>query len=67
MAETELLVLSRQCLSRRIPDAETLEKNIAIWECERNTAQATIDWQFTTADARIKQKRLYPQTRLHEH
>ena len=63
MAETELSTLSRQCLSRSIPNAETLEKNIAIWECERNTAQVTIDWQFTTADARIKLKRLYPQIR----
>jgi hypothetical protein len=60
MAETELSVLSRQCLSRRIPDADTLEKNIAAWERERNAAHETIDWQFTTADARIKLKRLYP-------
>lgn len=63
MAETELSVLSRQCLSRRIPDAETLQRNIAIWERERNEAQVTIEWQFTTADARIKLKRLYPQMR----
>ena len=63
MAETELSVLSRQCISRRIPDADTLERNIAIWERDRNAAQVTIDWQFTTADARIKLKRLYPQIR----
>jgi transposase len=63
MAETELSVLSRQCLSRRIPDAETLERNIAVWERKRNATQITIDWQFTTADARIKLKRLYPQIR----
>ena len=63
IAEIELSVLSRQCLSRRIPDAETLERNIATWERKRNAAQVTIDWQFTTANARIKLKRLYPQIR----
>lgn len=60
MAETELSVLSRQCLSRRISDAETLTENIALWEHKRNTAKTTIDWQFTTDDARIKLRRLYP-------
>jgi hypothetical protein len=60
MAETELSVLSRQCLSRRISDADTLIKNIAVWEHKRNTARTTIDWQFTTDDARIKLRRLYP-------
>ena len=63
IAEIELSVLSRQCLSRRIADAGTLEKKAAIWERERNSAQVTIDWQFTTADARIKLKRLYPEIR----
>lgn len=61
MAEIELSALSRQCLSRRIPDADTLQQNITAWERERNAAQVTIDWQFTTQDARIKLKRLYPQ------
>jgi hypothetical protein len=63
IAEIELSVLSRQCLSRRVADASTLEKKVDIWERERNSAQVTVDWQFTTADARIKLKRLYPQIR----
>jgi DDE superfamily endonuclease len=60
MAETELSVLSRQCLDRRIPDRETLASETTAWMHERNMAQTTIDWRFTTADARIKLKRLYP-------
>ena len=62
IAEIELSVLSRQCLARRISDAAKLSAEIAAWESRRNNAQATIDWQFTTADARIKLKRLYPVT-----
>ena len=61
MAESELAVLTRQCLSRRIPDKPTLEKEVAAWAHHRNTHHAKADWQFTTADARIKLKRLYPQ------
>lgn len=60
MAECELSVLARQCLDRRIPDPQTLTAEIAAWETARNAAQVTIDWQFTTDDARIKLKRLYP-------
>jgi DDE superfamily endonuclease len=60
MAETELSVLSRQCLNRRIDNREQMTAEIAVWECRRNAAQSKIDWQFTTADARIKLKRLYP-------
>ena len=60
MAEIELSVLSRQCLDRRIPDAASLQSEVAAWEAARNTAQPTIDWRFTTADARIKLKHLYP-------
>ena len=60
MAEIELSVLGRQCLSQRIPDHATLEREVAAWEKARNAAQATIDWRFTTADARIKLKHLYP-------
>ena len=60
MAEIELSVLSRQCLDRRIPDKATLEQEVAAWEHDRNTAGGTVDWRFTTADARIKLKRLYP-------
>lgn len=60
MAETELSVLSRQCLDRRIDNREQMAGEIAVWEHQRNTAESKIDWQFTTADARIKLKRLYP-------
>jgi len=60
MAETELSVLSRQCLDRRIDSKGILAREIAAWEKKRNTACTTIDWRFTTADARIKLKRLYP-------
>ena len=60
MAESELSVLSRQCLDRRIPDHDTLVREVVAWEAARNARQCTIDWRFTTADARIKLKRLYP-------
>jgi transposase len=60
MAETELSVMTKQCLRRRIPDKPTLVHEVAAWESSRNTAQCRVDWRFTTADARIKLKRLYP-------
>jgi DDE superfamily endonuclease len=60
MAEIELSALSRQCLDRRVPDAATLEAAVAAWTERRNAAGGSIDWRFTTADARIKLKRLYP-------
>jgi transposase len=60
IAEIELSVLSRQCLDGRIPDRETLEREVAAWEAERNGLGGTVDWRFTTEDARIKLKRLYP-------
>ena len=60
MAEIELSVLARECLDRRIPDKVTLIKEVAAWETRRNQSDRTVDWQFTTADARIKLKRLYP-------
>ena len=60
MAEIELSVLSRQCLNRRIPDQDTLRKEIKAWETKRNESKTTMDWRFTTEDARIKLKRLYP-------
>jgi DDE superfamily endonuclease len=63
MAEIELSVLSRQCLNRRMADKETLTTEVAAWEKQRNSLTATIDWQFTTADARIKLRRLYPEIR----
>lgn len=64
MAEIELSVLSRQCLDRRLPDQATLRCETAAWVARRNTAKATIDWQFTLADARIKLKKLYPVLKL---
>jgi hypothetical protein len=60
MAESELSAVSTQCLDRRIPDKQTLIKEVAAWEKARNKNQTKADWQFTTADARIKLKRLYP-------
>jgi hypothetical protein len=60
MAEIELSVLSRQCLERRVPDFETLERETYAWQDRRDAAGITIDWRFTTGDARIKLKRLYP-------
>jgi hypothetical protein len=60
MAETELSVLSRQCLDRRIPDRDSLVQEVTSWMHDRNVQESTIDWRFTTADSRIKLKRLYP-------
>jgi transposase len=60
MAETELSVMTKQCLRRRIPDKPTLVAEVAAWEGSRNNARCRIDWRFTTANARIKLKRLYP-------
>lgn len=60
MAETELSILSRQCLDRRIESQELMGQDVGIWEKNRNAACARINWQFTTTDARIKLKRLYP-------
>lgn len=60
MAETELSVLSRQCLDRRIESKDIMTQEVATWEKERNQACTKIDWRFTTADARVKLKRLYP-------
>ena len=60
MAEIELSVLGRQCLNRRIPDKGTLSSEVNAWEEERNVKVVKVDWRFTTADARIKLKRLYP-------
>jgi hypothetical protein len=62
MAEIELSVLNHQCLSRRIPNKETLSIEVSAWERLRNNVKAQIDWQFKTEDARIKLKRFYPIT-----
>ena len=60
MAEVELSVLSSQCLDRRIPNMRTLADEIAAWHADRNNNHTKADWQFTTTNARIKLKRLYP-------
>lgn len=60
MAEIELGILARQCLNRRLPDKATLSAKVAAWQHRRNTSQAKVNWRFTTEDARIKLKRLYP-------
>ena len=64
MAETELSVLATQCLDRRIPDPTTLAQEVAAWEHQRNTAHSRVHWRFTTPDARIKLRRLYPSIQL---
>ena len=60
MAEIELSVLSRQCLHGFLPSKDFLKSETVAWETERNAQQATVDWRFTTEDARIKLKKLYP-------
>ena len=60
MAEIEFSVLSRQCLDRRIPDEKTLKQELAALEDQRNRAGATVNWQFTSENARVKLKRIYP-------
>jgi len=64
IAEIELSVLTKQCLDRRIPDMEKLQAETKAWEQDRNARQKGVDWQFTTQDARIKLKRLYPQIQM---
>jgi len=61
VAEIELSALTRQCLDRRIPDSEILRQETQVWHQQRNDDQKGVNWQFTTADARIRLKRLYPQ------
>jgi hypothetical protein len=60
IAEIELSVLQTQCLNRRIPDIETMRRETSAWEVDRNQRANKTDWRFSTADARIKLKRLYP-------
>ena len=60
MAEIEIGVMARQCLDRRIPEQNVLRGEVAAWERERNRDGIRVDWRFTTADARIKLKSLYP-------
>lgn len=60
IAEIELNVMTRQCLSRRIAEIGLLRKELAAWETERNTVATKVNWQFRTSDARIKLSSLYP-------
>ena len=60
MAEIELGILGRQCLDRRIDNAEALTREVAAWEAQRNAAEVKVDWRFTTDDARKRLKKLYP-------
>ena len=60
LAAIALGVLAGQCLDRRLPDQATLAPEVAAWQADRNAATTTIKWRFTTADARIKLKHLYP-------
>jgi hypothetical protein len=64
IAEIELKALSMQCLDRRIKSREILTQEVSVWESERNKAVIGVDWQFTTDDARIRLKRLYPTINL---
>ncbi len=63
MAEIELSVLARQCLAGRIPTLEQAQHQVATWQEQRDQMQATIDWRFSSADARIKLKHLYPRVK----
>ncbi len=63
VAESELSALTRQCLDRRIPERHTVAEEAQAWSDERNTKQIGVDWQFTTDDARIKLRRLYPKVK----
>ena len=64
MAEIELSVLSRQCLDRRIPDEATLADEVLAWVDQRNALAVKVQWQFTTVDARIKLRSLYPKIHI---
>lgn len=64
MAEIELSVLARQCLDRRLPDIETIYQEVQAWQDQRNSQVVKVQWQFTTADARIKLKHLYPRIQV---
>jgi hypothetical protein len=64
IAECELSAFSRQYLAQRVPDAESLAKKAKTWEQERNQRQQGVNWRFTTANARIKLKRLYPEVQM---
>ena len=64
MAEIEINVMESQCLDRRIDNIETVRSEVAAWQARRDNLHAKVNWQFTTKDARVKLKRLYPTTTL---
>ena len=64
MAEIELSALVRQCLNRRIPDEDTLDAEVQAWAKQRNNSVVKVHWRFTTADARVKLKHLYPKIQV---
>ncbi len=64
MVEIELSVLVRQCLERRLPDMESLQREVAAWSAERNRVGTSVEWRFRTEDARIKLRSLYPSEKL---
>jgi hypothetical protein len=64
MAEIELSVLGRQCLKQRIPDTKTLQQETKAWQKERNRLGASVNWRFTTEEARIKLRSLYPSEKV---
>jgi transposase len=66
IAECELSVLKRQCLRSRLPDMATVQRKVTAWQDRRNERQVTVDWRFTTEDARIKLRRLYPVVNVQE-
>jgi transposase len=61
MVEVEFSILARQCLNRRLPDMESVRREVSAWAATRNATKAAVDWRFTTTDARRKLHRLYPQ------
>jgi hypothetical protein len=64
MAEIELSALARQCLDRRLPDIETVLREVQAWQDQRNSEVVKVHWQFTTADARTKLHHLYPRIQV---
>ena len=64
MAETELSILHRQCLDRRLDAPAVVQEEVGSWEAERNEVQATLNWRFTVADARVKLKHVYPSIKI---
>ena len=66
MAECEFAILGQQCLDRRIPNPEILRQEIAAWQARRNLNRTMINWRFSTIDARVKLKSLYPLTPDHD-